>query len=96
MSKVKSYSMVSGGTFRKRISREELQEFESITGDGSFWVGTGNRVTKMKVEALETEIELLIANTSNFKKGDYEYKVTALTAEGDTIVLVYGRIRVIG
>lgn len=93
---IKNYSIVSGATFRQRILREELPDFVTIANNGSFWVGTGNRVNTMKVTAQNDYIELLISNTASFTKGDYEYKVSALNEFGDTVILVYGRIRVLG
>lgn len=93
---IKNYTMISGATFRERIPRDSLSEFTTIANDGSFWVGTGNRVTKMQVTATDDYVELLITNTSSFARGDYEYKVIANNEFGDTVILVYGRIRVYG
>ncbi|MGY3856867.1 hypothetical protein [Aeromonas veronii] len=90
--KQETYTIVSGGTFRKRIPREDLQDFLTIANNGSFWAGK-NRMT---VTATDEHIELLISNTSGFTKGDHEFKVTGLDSNNDTVVLVYGRIRVIG
>lgn len=92
----KNYTLVSGATFRQRIPRDKLVEFTAINNNGQFWVGNGNRITRMQVQATDDYIELLITNTSSFTKGDYEYKVLATNDFGDSVVLVYGSIRVHG
>jgi len=89
---IKNYQIASGGTFRQRIPRDELQEFSTISNDSTFWIGTH----KMTVSVTDEYIELLISNTSGMRKGDHEYKVTAQNEFGDTLILVMGRIRVIG
>ncbi|MFQ2622631.1 hypothetical protein ACK3YV_07325 [Aeromonas caviae] len=89
---IKNYQIASGGTFRQRIPRTELQDFSTISNDGTFWIGTH----KMTVSFNDEYIELLISNTSGMRKGDHEYKVTAQNEYGDTLILVMGRIRVIG
>lgn len=89
---IKNYTIASGGTFRQRIPRTELQDFSTISNDGTFWIGTH----KMIVSCTDENIELLIINTSGMRKGDHEYKVTAQNEFGDTLILVMGRIRVIG
>lgn len=89
---IKNYQIASGGTFRQRILRTELQEFDTISNDGTFWIGTH----KMTVSVTDDYLELLISNTSGMRKGDHEYKVTAQNEYGDTLIIVMGRIRVIG
>lgn len=89
---IKNYTIASGGTFRQRIPREDLQDFSTISHDGTFWIGTH----KMTASVSDEHIELLISNTSGMRKGDHEYKVTAQNEYGDVVVLLMGRIRVIG
>ena len=50
----------------------------------------------MTVSVTDEYLELLISNTSGMRKGDHEYKVTAQNEYGDTLIIVMGRIRVIG
>jgi len=88
----KTFSIVSGGTFRQLIPREELEEFDTLSNNGSFWAGKNRMTVSIKDDGLE----LLISNTSGFSKGDHEFKVTGINQYGDTVVLVYGRIRVRG
>ncbi|MFQ2521923.1 hypothetical protein ACK3Z5_19600 [Aeromonas caviae] len=88
----KNYTIVSGGTFRQRISRSELPDFLTISNDGSFWVGK-NRMT---VTATDEYLEMLISNTSSLAKGDHEFKITGLDEYGDIVILVYGFIKVRG
>jgi len=89
---IKNYQIASGGTFRQRIPRTDLQEFDTISNDGTFWIGTH----KITVSVTDEYLELLISNTSGMRKGDHEYKVTAVNEFGDTLIIVMGRIRVIG
>ena len=89
---IKNYQIASGGTFRQQILRTELQEFATISNDGTFWIGTH----KMTVSVTDEYLELLTSNTSGMRKGDHEYKVTAQNEYGDTLIIVMGRIRVIG
>lgn len=89
---IKNYTIASGGTFRQRIPREDLQDFSAISNGGTFWIGTH----KMAVSVTDEYIELLIGNTSGMRKGDHSYKVTAQNEYGDVVVLLMGRIRVFG